>query len=40
MGGYFSLERISERRTDEAAQLRYVVSLPLADGAAAVVGEG
>ena len=40
MGGNFSLERISERQTDEAAQLRYVVSLPLADGTVSMVAEG
>jgi K+-sensing histidine kinase KdpD len=37
MGGSFSLERISETQADHSSQLRYVVSLPLAQAQAAVM---
>ncbi len=40
MGGNLSLERVSERQTDEGAQLRYVVSLPWANGTADVLADG
>lgn len=38
MGGRFVLERISEPQAADSPQLRYVVSLPLVDGEAPIVG--